>query len=115
MNILIVDDSSSMARAMESLVEQAGHTAMKAEDGYVALRMYREHKPGFIFMDVDMPRLDGYKTTKIIRSLGSVPIYFLTSNNTIFDAARAKLVGGTGFIAKPFDKHKILSVLAAHT
>lgn len=111
MKILIVDDSLGIARAIEALVAPEGHQVVKAIDGFEALSVFQSEKPDFVFMDIDMPALDGYKTTQLIRSQSGVPIYFLSSNSSIFDEAKAELVGGTGFISKPFTKESILKAL----
>lgn len=111
MKILIVDDSTNIAGAVEALLTPEGHEVVKAEDGFAALAVFRNERPDFIFMDIDMPQLDGHKTTELIRSQSNVPIVFLSSNSTVFDQARASLVGGTDFIVKPFTKDSVLSAV----
>lgn len=115
MKILIVDDSINISRAVEALLLPEGHDVVKAEDGFVALSVFRAEQPDFVFMDIDMPLIDGYKATQLIRSQSSVPIVFLSSNGTVFDQARADLVGGTDFIVKPFSKDSVLSAIARHS
>lgn len=114
MKILIVDDSLNISRAVEALLVPEGHEVIKAEDGFSALSVFRREEPGFIFMDIDMPLLDGYKTTQLIRSRSNVPIVFLSSNGTVFDQARASLVGATDFIVKPFSKEAVLSSISRY-
>lgn len=114
MKILIVDDSLNISRALEALLIPEGHEVIKAPDGFSALATFRRESPDLIFMDIDMPLLDGYKTTELIRSRSEVPIIFLSSNGTVFDQAKAKLVGGTDFIVKPFSKEGLLTVLSRH-
>lgn len=111
MKILIVDDSINISRAVEALLVPEGHEVVKAEDGFAALAVFKKESPEFVFMDIDMPLLDGYKCTQLLRSKSDVPIVFLSSNGTIFDQARAELVGGTSFIVKPFTKEAVLSAL----
>lgn len=111
MKILIVDDSINIAGAVEALLLPEGHEVVKAEDGFTALSVFRKEQPDFIFMDIDMPQLDGYKTTQLLRSQSNVPIIFLSSNGTVFDQARGTLVGGTDFIVKPFTKEGVLSAI----
>lgn len=115
MKILIVDDSLNISRAVEALLVPEGHEIVKAEDGYSALAVFKREKPEFVFMDIDMPLLDGYKSTQLIRSQSDVPIVFLSSNGTVFDQARAELVGGTAFIVKPFTKDAVLNAIESHS
>lgn len=111
MKILIVDDSESMARAIESLVTQMGHSVVKAKNGLEALCLFKHEAPDLIFMDIDMPELDGYKASQMIRAHATTPILFLSSHSSIFDQTKAELAGGSGFIQKPFSKSVILKAL----
>lgn len=114
MKVMIVEDSLSLTRGLEVMLRAAGHEVVEAANGFDALLSWKESDPDLIFMDIDMPFLDGYKATQIIRSHSDIPIYFLSSNSTIFDEARANLVGGSGFIAKPFTKESIYETLGRH-
>ena len=77
-----------------------------------------DHKPDIIFVDVKMPRLDGYQTCALIknhRDFKDVPVVMLTSKDTLFDRARGKLVGSDQYLTKPFSKKSLIEAVIAHT
>jgi len=115
MKVLIVDDSVAMSKAASLLVTKAGHEVITAENGYRALQVIEREVPDLVFLDVEMPVLDGFKTCMLIRerfSKEELPIMFLTSHGTVFDQARGRMAGGVGFVVKPFNGNRINEVLA---
>ncbi len=114
---MIIDDSKTTRRAAENLLTQEGCTVITAVDGFEALAKIAEHRPDIIFVDIMMPRLDGYQTCALIkhnRVYRSTPVILLSSKNSIFDKARGKIVGSERFLTKPFTRDDLLGAIAAY-
>jgi twitching motility two-component system response regulator PilG len=117
-NVLLIDDSNTIRRSGEIFLSQAGAKVVLAEDGFDGLSKVVDHKPDVIFVDVMMPRLDGYQTCALIknhRDFKDVPVVMLTSKDTLFDRARGKLVGSDQYLTKPFSKKSLIEAVIAHT
>lgn len=117
LRVLIVDDSRTIRRTAESLLSKAGCLVSTAEDGYLCLAMAYDFQPDIIFIDVMMPRLDGFQTAALFRAVPafrSTPIVMLTSKDGLYDKARARMAGASDFVTKPFSKDDLLKTLAKH-
>ena len=117
LRILIVDDSSTIRRSAESMLNAEGYEVVTAEDGFEALSMVARHNPDLIFVDIMMPRLDGYQTCAIIKNNSqyrSTPVVMLTSKDGLFDQARGRVVGSDLYLTKPFTKDELLSAVRQH-
>jgi len=117
-SVLLIDDSNTIRRSGEIFLSQAGAKVILAEDGFDGLSKVVDHKPNIIFVDVMMPRLDGYQTCALIknhRDFKDVPVVMLTSKDTLFDRARGKLVGSDQYLTKPFSKKSLIEAVIAHT
>ena len=116
--VLLIDDSNAIRRSGEIFLSQAGAQVLLAEDGFDGLSKVVDHKPDIIFVDVMMPRLDGYQTCALIknhRDFKDVPVVMLTSKDTLFDRARGKLVGSDQYLTKPFNKKSLIEAVITHT
>ncbi len=114
LRILIVDDSATIRRSAESMLTTAGYDVVTAENGFEALSMVARHNPDLIFVDIMMPRLDGYQTCAIIKNNSryrSTPVVMLTSKDGLFDQARGRVVGSDLYLTKPFTKEELLSAV----
>ena len=112
--ILIVDDSNTIRRSAQMFLEHAGCEVMLANDGFEALTQVVDHKPDMIFIDVMMPRLDGYQTCTLIKNnihFRSIPIIMLSSKDSLFDKARGRLAGCDEYLTKPFTKEGLLQMV----
>jgi twitching motility two-component system response regulator PilG len=117
LRILIVDDSTTIRRSAESMLTAEGYDVVTAEDGFEALSMVARHNPDLIFVDIMMPRLDGYQTCAIIKNNAqyrSTPVVMLTSKDGLFDQARGRVVGSDLYLTKPFTKDELLSAVRQH-
>jgi len=117
LRILIVDDSATIRRSAESMLNAEGYDVVTAEDGFEALSMVARHNPDLIFVDIMMPRLDGYQTCAIIKNNSqyrSTPVVMLTSKDGLFDQARGRVVGSDLYLTKPFTKEELLSAVRQH-
>ena len=88
-----------------------------AVDGFDALSKIADHRPDIIFVDIMMPRLDGYQTCSLIkhnRTFKDTPVIMLSSKDGLFDRARGRLVGSEQYLTKPFTKDELLGAIHSH-
>ena len=117
LRILVVDDSATIRRSAESMLKTAGYDVVTAENGFEALSKVARHNPDLIFVDIMMPRLDGYQTCAIIKNNSqyrSTPVVMLTSKDGLFDQARGRVVGSDLYLTKPFTKEELLAAVLQH-
>lgn len=118
LKIMIIDDSNTIRRSAEIFLGQVGCNVILAEDGFDALAKINDHNPDLIFIDVMMPRLDGYQTCALIKKntkLASTPVVMLTSRDGLFDRARGQMSGSDEYLTKPFTKDSLLKTVIRHT
>lgn len=117
LRILVVDDSATIRRSAETMLATEGHEVVTAENGFEALSKVARHNPDLIFVDIMMPRLDGYQTCAIIKNNSqyrSTPVIMLTSKDGLFDQARGRVVGSDLYLTKPFTKEELLGAVTQH-
>ena len=115
--VMIIDDSNTIRRSSEIFLSQAGCEVILAENGFDALAKVADQQPDLIFVDIMMPRLDGYQTCALIKKSGkhgSTPVIMLSSKDNMFDRARGRLVGSNEHLTKPFTKENLLKAVQAH-
>jgi twitching motility two-component system response regulator PilG len=115
--VLVIDDSNTIRRSAEMFLRQAGYDVVLAEDGFDALAKISDHEPQVIFVDIMMPRLDGYQTCALIKQnplLRSTPVIMLSSKDGVFDRARGRLAGSDRYLTKPFTKETLLEAVKEH-
>ncbi len=116
--VVLIDDSNTIRRSGEIFLSQAGCQVVLAEDGFDGLSKVVDTRPDIIFVDVMMPRLDGYQTCALIKNnpqFKSIPVVMLTSKDTLFDRARGKLAGSDQYLIKPFNKKSLIESVILHT
>ena len=112
--VLVIDDSNTIRRSAETFLRQAGYEVILAEDGFDALAKISDHQPDVIFVDIMMPRLDGYQTCALIKQnpkLNSTPVIMLSSKDGVFDRARGRLAGSDRYLTKPFTKEGLVQAV----
>ena len=112
--VLVIDDSNTIRRSAELFLRQAGYEVILAEDGFDALSKITDHEPQVIFVDIMMPRLDGYQTCALIKQnprLKSTPVIMLSSKDGVFDRARGRLAGSDRYLTKPFTKEALIEAV----
>ena len=112
--IMVIDDSSTIRKTAETLLKRAGFEVITAADGFEAMSVVADQHPDIIFIDIMMPRLDGYQTCALIKNnkqFGSIPIVMLSSKDGLFDRARGKLAGSEQHIHKPFTQDDLVSAI----
>lgn len=115
--VMVIDDSNTIRRSAEIFLLKAGCEVILAEDGFDALAKINDHHPQVIFVDIMMPRLDGYQTCALIKKnqrLRDIPVIMLSSKDGLFDRARGRLVGSDEYLTKPFTKDTLLEAVRRH-
>ncbi|KAM3103460.1 response regulator [Phormidesmis sp. 146-12] len=115
--VAYIDDSRFDSATMERILIPAGYRFINIRDSVQALPMLLEHKPDLIFLDLLMPVANGYEVCAQVRRISAfkeTPVIILTSSDGIVDRVRAKIVGSSGFLAKPIESDKVLSALRQH-
>lgn len=111
---MVIDDSRTIRRSAETMLSQEGCEVITAGDGFEALALIHQHEPSLIFVDIMMPRLDGYQTCAIIKNNArfvSTPVIMLTSKDGLFDKARGRIVGSDHYLTKPFTRDELLEAV----
>ena len=115
LKILVIDDSKTIRRTAETLLSKEGCQVFTAIDGFDALSKIADHRPDLIFVDIMMPRLDGYETCSLIKhnkTFKETPIIMLSSKDGLFDRARGRIVGSEQYLTKPFTKDELLGAIS---
>jgi len=115
LKILVVDDSKTIRRTAETLLSKEGCQVLTAIDGFDALSKIADNQPDIIFVDIMMPRLDGYETCSLIKHnkvFKATPVIMLSSKDGLFDRARGRIVGSEQYLTKPFTKDELLGAIA---
>jgi twitching motility two-component system response regulator PilG len=115
LKILVVDDSKTIRRTAETLLTKEGCQVYTAIDGFDALSKIADHQPDVIFVDIMMPRLDGYETCSLIKHnslFKQTPVIMLSSKDGLFDRARGRIVGSEQYLTKPFTKDELLGAIS---
>ena len=118
LTIMIIDDSKTIRRTAETLLEKAGCKVVTATDGFDALAKIADTRPDLIFVDIVMPRLDGYQTCALIKNnseFKKTPVIMLSSKDGLFDKAKGRIVGSDQYLTKPFSKNELLAAIEQHT
>ena len=114
LKVMVIDDSKTIRRTAETLLKKVGCDVITASDGFEALAKIADHKPNIIFVDIMMPRLDGYQTTALIKNnkvFKNTPVVMLSSKDGLFDRARGRIVGSEQYLTKPFTKEELLGAI----
>ncbi len=117
LKVMVIDDSKTIRRTAESLLKKEGCEVISAADGFEALSMIADYNPDIIFVDIMMPRLDGYQTCALIKhnqKFKSTPVIMLSSKDGLFDRARGRIVGSEEYLTKPFTKEELLGAIQRH-
>ena len=117
LKVLVIDDSKTIRRTAETLLSKEGCEVFTAIDGFDALSKIADHQPDIVFVDIMMPRLDGYQTCALIKKnarFAGTPVIMLSSKDGLFDRARGRMVGSDEYLTKPFTKDSLLKTVGAH-
>jgi len=115
---MVIDDSKTIRRTAETLLKKVGCEVVTALDGFDALSKIADQKPDIIFIDIMMPRLDGYQTCALIKNnkeYKNTPVVMLSSKDGLFDKAKGRIVGSDQYLTKPFSRDELLDAIRNHT
>jgi chemosensory pili system protein ChpA (sensor histidine kinase/response regulator) len=111
---LVVDDSITMRRVTQRLLERNSFRVVTAKDGLEAIGVLQDHRPDIILLDIEMPRMDGYEFAKHVRNnpgTARVPIVMITSRVSDKHRARAIEVGVNDYLGKPYQERQLLEAV----
>lgn len=117
LRVMVIDDSKTIRRTAETLLKKEGCDVVTATDGFEALSKIADHQPQIVFVDIMMPRLDGYQTCALIKKnprFAATPVVMLSSRDGLFDRARGRMVGSDEYLTKPFTKDSLLQAVSRH-
>lgn len=117
LKVMVIDDSNTIRRTAETLLKKAGCDVLTADNGFEALPIISANHPDILFIDIMMPRLDGYQTCALVKNnpkFRDIPIIMLSSKDGLFDRAKGRVVGAEQYLTKPFTKEDLLGALRAH-
>ena len=117
LKVMVIDDSKTIRRTAETLLTKAGCEVVTATDGFDALAKIADSRPDIIFVDIMMPRLDGYQTCALIKNnseFKKTPVIMLSSKDGLFDKAKGRIVGSDQYLTKPFSKTELLNSIETH-
>ncbi len=111
---LVVDDSITVRRVTQRLLERNGMRVITAKDGVDAVSVLQEHLPDIILLDIEMPRMDGYEVAAHVRNdarLKDIPIVMITSRVSEKHRARAIELGVNDYLGKPYQENQLLDAI----
>ncbi len=114
LKVMIIDDSKTIRRSAETLLKKAGCEVITAENGFDALPIISAQHPDILFIDIMMPRLDGYQTCSLVKSnpnFSTIPIVMLSSKDGLFDRAKGRVVGAEEYLTKPFTREDLFGAI----
>jgi twitching motility two-component system response regulator PilG len=117
LRVMVIDDSKTIRRTAETLLRREGAEVTTAIDGFEALAKIADQNPQIIFVDIMMPRLDGYQTCALIKNnqvFKRTPVIMLSSKDGLFDKARGRIVGSEQYVTKPFTREELLDAIRKH-
>ncbi|MDD2814808.1 MAG: hypothetical protein RIS84_1652 [Pseudomonadota bacterium] len=115
--VVVIDDSKTIRRTAETLLKKAGCEVITATDGFESLARVMEAQPNIIFVDIMMPRLDGYQTCALIKNnpaFKKIPVVMLSSKDGLFERARSRIVGAEHYMTKPFTREELLNTIKTY-
>jgi len=117
LKVMVIDDSKTIRRTAETLLQKAGCTVHTAVDGFDALAKIADTRPDIIFVDIMMPRLDGYQACALIKKQPRVSkntCHHAIFKDGLFDKAKGRIVGADDYLTKPFSKEELFSAIRQH-
>lgn len=112
--VACIDDSPTILQVIKSFLDDSSFTVVMINDPIKALMQVIRNKPDIILLDVGMPNLDGYELCSLLRrhaNFKETPIIMVTGNTGFIDRAKAKFVGASGYLTKPFTQSELLKIM----
>ncbi len=116
MKILIAEDDLHIRQGLSDLLSQEGYEIETAENGKIALELFKKQKPQFVILDIMMPEMDGYSVCREIRAVDNdIPIIFLSAKSEEIDRVIGLELGADDYISKPFGTREVVARIRAIT
>ena len=115
--VMVVDDSPTVRKLVSLTLERRGYRVISAFDGVAAIKELGTCRPDLILLDINMPRLDGYRLCKLIKkheATQTIPVVMLSGKDGMFDKLRGRLVGCSDYITKPFEADSLTQKVAKY-
>ena len=109
--VLIVDDSRTIVRALQLMLEHEGYLTYSAADGIQAIAMTKRQRPDVVLMDVVMPNMNGFEATRALVNdpeTAAIPVIMMSGTEQVSDRVWGIRLGAKGFLAKPISKEELL-------
>ena len=111
--VLVVDDDHKLISLVRMYLEREGYPVLAAYDGPQAIEMFERHKPGFVILDLMLPKIDGITLCRQIRETSAVPILMLTAKVEEVDKLVGLSVGADDYVTKPFSPRELVARVRA--
>jgi len=112
--ILVIDDELDVLKLVEFLLWNTEYELIKASDAERGIQLVKELQPAAVIVDIMMPRMDGFTALQRIREIkADMPVIIFTARSTRSDEKKAEELGANGFVAKPFNRQKLLAAIEA--
>ncbi len=115
--ILVVEDHEDNRRILRDMLTNAGYDVVEAENGGDALRSASAQRPDLILMDIQLPVLDGYETTRRLKndpSTRAIPVIVITSYALSGDEGKARAAGCDDYVTKPYSPRQVLAKIRTY-
>ncbi|MBV5260507.1 response regulator [Synechococcus moorigangaii CMS01] len=115
--IACIDDSKSIQRVVKMTLEASGFEVIGVTEPALSLSTFARQRPELILMDINMPEIDGYELCRLLNQsemLKDIPVVMLTGRDGIIDRLRAKMVGASDYIAKPFNPQELIRMVQSY-
>ncbi len=115
--VVIADDSQTIRQTVATLLGAMGCHVVCADNGFDVLAKIVDELPQLIFLDINMPRLDGYQACALVKqndTYRDIPVVLLSAKNGVFDRARARVVKADDYLVKPFSRDELMDIVRRH-
>ncbi len=111
--ILIAEDDPNTSSLVETYLQREGFSTIAAFDGEEALSLARRHNPGFVILDIMLPKVDGWEICRQLRKISEVPILMLTAREEEIDRVLGLSLGADDYVVKPFSPRELVARVKA--
>lgn len=111
--ILIVEDDANTASLLKTYLEREGFATVTAGDGEMALQLAKQQHPGFVILDIMLPKLDGWEVCRQLRTFSNVPVLMLTAREEEIDRVTGLSLGADDYVVKPFSPRELVARVKA--
>lgn len=111
--ILVVDDDTNICELLRLYLEKEGYSVTIANTGMQAVKLFAEHQPDLMLLDIMLPELDGWQVCREIRKTSQCPIIMLTAKGEVFDKVLGLELGADDYMVKPFEAKEVIARIRA--